>query len=88
MWPTKEPGKGGGARPEPLRGKPYPWAQTIQTHSRKAGGTRGGSQTGRPAESGCPGPDPRPAWWSHPLAGEAPRPSTHFLPGAGPAATS
>lgn len=38
----KEPGKGGGARPEKLRGKPYPWAQTIQTPSRKARGNQRG----------------------------------------------
>lgn len=52
-------------------------------------------ESGRGAVSGWPpcrvrrpGPDPRPAGWSHPLARKFPTPAPASLPGAGPAATS
>lgn len=65
--------KGGGARPE-ATGKPHPWARTIRTPHLLREGPRE-PESGRGAVSGWPprrvrrpGPDPRPAGWSHPLA--------------------
>ena len=93
---VKEPGKGAGPGPKlQANSTPGPGQSGPPTSSGKAPGNRvgggglGGSVSSWPPRRvRRPEPDPRPAGWSHPLAREAPRLCTRFLPGAGMAATS
>lgn len=76
--------KWGGAGPETFRGQPRPLGPNSPDTLRESPGNQSRAQAGRPSEFGRPRPDPRPAWWGYPSAGEAPRARTRFLPRAGP----
>lgn len=80
----EEAWNGGGARSEAQRQAPPSGPQQPKPLAGRPGKTRGGVAGWAPCRPGCPGSDPRPACWSYPSAWGGSRPSTRFLPGAGP----
>lgn len=80
----KKPGKGARSSLK-LRGKPRPLGPSNPTPLQEGPGKpEGGRRLGTPQSPGAPGLIRALRGGATPQPGEAPRPSTRFLPGAGP----